>query len=387
MRTLIIAAFLLVGSVLRENDPIVTLPFQIHLGHIYIQGQINDGRPINIVFDTGAAANLASESVADEIGLKTSGTQTVLGASGPVSIKSSKRNRLKLGDDLALKNQDFLVMNLDHLGDPDYPIDAIIGANILNNYTVEMDFEKGLINLFPREDFPAREGYTAHSISLVPFNVPIVEGSLFISGNETISGPYLVDTGAALALRINTPTVNENELVHKVSPSYEHAGKALGNESVDKIGRLQSFTVLGESFEGVPIRMASVTSGVSSMSNVNGILGLEILKRFNTIYDYDKQVMYVKRNNLFNAPFRESKSGLKVKKYAGYLEVENVIASSAGEKAEIKPGDRILSVDGKVNLTQDQFSDYCHETKGPISLKILRKGEELTISITPFSMI
>jgi len=97
--------------------------------------------------------------------------------------------------------------------------------------------------------------------------------------------------------------------------------------------------------------------------------------------------MYIKRNNLFNAPFRESKSGLKVKKYAGYLEVENVIASSAGEKAEIKPGDRILSVDGKVNLTQDQFSDYCHETKGPISLKILRKGEELTISITPFSMI
>lgn len=387
MRTFIVAAFLLVSSVLTANEPIVTLPFQIHLGHIYITGQINDGRPINIVFDTGAAANLASEDVADQIGLKTSGTQMVLGASGPVEIKSSTNNLLKLAGSLKLENQSFLVMNLDHLGDVDYPLDAVIGANILNNYTVEMDFEKGVINLFPRANFPAPEGYVSHNISLVPFNIPIIEGSLIVSGNERISGPYLVDTGAALALRINTPTVNEHELVEKVSPNYEHLGKALGNASTDHIGRLKSFTVLGESFEGVPIRMANVTSGVSSMTNVNGILGLEILKRFNTIYDYNKQVMYVKRNSLFDAPYRESKSGLKVKKHAGYLEVEKVIASSAGEKAGIKPNDHILSVDGKENLTYDQFSNYCFETKGPISLKILRNGKELTISLTPFSMI
>lgn len=387
MRTFIVAAFLLVSSVLTANEPIVTLPFQIHLGHIYIKGQINDGRPINIVFDTGAAANLASEDVADEIGLTTAGTQMVLGASGPVEIKSSTDNLLKLAGSLNLKNQSFLVMNLDHLGDVDYPLDAVIGANILNNYTVEMDFEKGVINLFPRANFPAPEGYVAHNISLVPFNIPIIEGSLFVSDDDRVTGPYLVDTGAALALRINTPTVNAHELVDKVTPSYERQGKALGNASTDRIGRLKSFNVLGESFEGVPIRMANVTTGVSSMSNVNGILGLEILKRFNTIYDYNKQVMYVKRNSLFDAPYRESKSGLKVKKHAGYLKVENVVPSSAGEKAGIKPDDHILSVDGKVNLTHDEFSNYCHDAKGPISLKILRNDKEISLSLTPFSMI
>lgn len=387
MRNLIIVALLLVGGVVKANEPIVTLPFEIHLGHIYIKGQINDGRPINIVFDTGAAANLASEDVADEIGLTTAGTQTVMGASGPVSIKSSTNNLLLLGEDLRLKNQNFLVMNLDHLGDVDYPLDAIIGANILNRYTVEMDFEKGLITLFPRNGFTAPEGYKAHDISLVPFNIPIIEGSLIVSDDETISGPYLVDTGAALALRINTPTVNENELVDKVTPNYEHSGRALNNSSIDKVGRLKSFTVLGEPFEGVPIRMANVTTGVSSMSNVNGILGLEILKRFNTIYDYSKNIMYVKKNSLFDAPYRENKSGLKLKKRQGYLEVENVIASSAAEKASIKSGDRILSVDGKKGMTHDECRTYFYNAKGSVKLEILRNGKKISVSLEPFSMI
>ncbi|MBO3698741.1 aspartyl protease family protein [Roseivirga sp. E12] len=387
MRNLIVVALLLVGSVAKANEPIVSLPFEIHLGHIYIKGQINDGRPINIVFDTGAAANLASEEVADEIGITTAGTQTVMGASGPVSIKASTNNLLMLGEELELKNQRFLVMNLDHLGDPDYPLDAIIGANILNRYTVEMDFEKGLINLFPRNGFTAPEGYEAHSISLAPFNIPIIEGSLIVSDDETVTGPYLVDTGAALALRINTPTVNENELVEKVTPNYEHSGRALNNSSIDKVGRLKSFTVLGESFEGVPIRMASVTTGVSSMSNVNGILGLEILKRFNTIYDYKKQVMYTKKNSLFNAPYRENKSGLKLKKRQGYLEVENVIASSAAEKAAIKSGDRILSVDGKKGMTHDECQAYLSSVKGSVTLEIMRNGKKLSVSLKPAFMI
>ncbi len=387
MKKLIIIACLLASSVLVANEPIVTLPFKIHLGHIYIQGQINDGRPINIVFDTGAAANLASEDVADEIGLKTSGKQTVLGASGPVSITSSSGNKLKISDNLALDDQDFLVMNLDHLGDEDYPLDAIIGANILTRYTVEMDFEKGLIHLYSRNNFAAPEGYEAHKFSLAPFNIPVIEGSLIVSDNDNITGPYLVDTGAALALRINTPTVNEKELTKKVTPNFDYSGKALGNESVDKVGRLKSFQILGETFEAIPIRMASVTTGVSSMSNVNGILGLEILKRFNTIYDYKKQVMYVKRNSLSNAPFNESKSGLKLKKRDGYLEIVSVIPASAGDKAKLAAGDQILSVDGKERLTQDQFKAYCRDNDGPILLKILRNGTELTLSLSPFSMI
>ncbi|WP_083262585.1 aspartyl protease family protein [Roseivirga sp. 4D4] len=387
MRVLVLSLCLLVSHVVKANDPIVALPFEIHLGHVYIKGQVNDGRPINVVFDTGAAANLASEAVAEEIGLTVSGEQTVLGASGPVTIKRSTNNDLMLGDDLKLKNQTFLVMNLDHLGDEDYPLDAVIGANVLNRYTVEMDFEKGLINLFTRNNFPAPEGYEAHKISLVPFNVPKIDASLLLEDGEVITGPYLVDTGAALALRINSPTVREKELVDKVTPNYKYTSKALGNEATDYIGRLKTYEVLGQKFDAVPMRMATVRNGVSGRSDINGILGLEILKRFNTIYDYKKQVMYIKRNSLFDQPYRENKSGLKFKKEDGALTVVNVIATSSGEKAGIKLGDIIVSVDGQKGMTHDECVAYLSNAKGTVKLKIMRNGKAIDISLKPASLI
>lgn len=387
MRTLILAVCLLASGTLRANEPIVSLPFEIHLGHIYIQGQVNDGRKINIVFDTGAAANLASEAVAEEIGLTVSGEQTVLGASGPVTIKRSANNDLMLGKDLKLNNQTFLVMNLDHLGDEDFPLDAVIGANVLFRYTVEMDFEKGLINLYSRNDFPAPEGYDAHEISLAPFNVPKIDASLVLGNGEVITGPYLVDTGAALALRINSPVVREKELIDKVQPSYAYTSRALSNQSTDHVGRLKSYEALGETFEDVPMRMATVTSGVSGRDDINGILGLEILKRFNTIYDYKKKVMYIKRNSLFDAPYRLNRSGLKLKKENGTLTVESVTAESAAEKAQIKVGDIILSIDGKEGMTNDECRNYFMNADKSVKLEIMRNGKQMSVSLKPFSMI
>ncbi len=389
MRVLLITALICIVTITRANEPkpLHTLPFEIHLGHIYIKAKINDSRDLNLVFDTGAAANLASEEVAEELGLEISGTRRVSGASGPVSIKSSQNHELWLSDKLGLKNQTFLVMNLDHLGDYDFPLDGIIGANVLNRFVVELNFDESVIRLFEKENFPAPNGYDAHKIKLAPFRIPIIEGSLKVSENETITGPYLVDTGAALALRINTPTVEKNDLTEKVTPSFEYTGRALGNSSVDHIGRLKAYSILDQQFNGVPIRMANVTTGVSSYSQVDGILGLEILKRFNMIFDYRKQVMYVKKNSLFEVPFRNNTTGLKLKKKKGYLEVENIIPESAAEKAGMKTGDRIISVNGNSKMTHDEFRQFASRSKKTINLTVKRNGETLNIKLTPFSMI
>lgn len=389
MRIFLVAIFVCIGSFVKANqpEPLHTLPFEIHLGHIYIQAKINDSRSLNLVFDTGAAANLASEAVAEELGLDISGSQQVSGASGPVSIKSSRHNKLWLSENLGLKNQTFLVMNLDHLGDYDFPLDGIIGANVLDRFVVELNFDENVIRLYDKNDFPAPAGYTAQKIKLVPFRIPIIEGGLMVSENETITGPYLVDTGAALALRINTPTVDSNELRDKVTPNFLYTGTALGNTSTDHIGRLKGYSILNQKFDDVPIRMANVTTGVSSFTQVDGILGLEILKRFNMIFDYRKKVMYIQKNNLFDVPFRNNTTGLKIKKKEGYLEVENVIPKSAAEKADLKVGDQILSVNGNKKMTHDAFHKYAQGSKKAINLSVKRGDKTLQIKLTPFSMI
>ncbi|MFY0591662.1 aspartyl protease family protein [Roseivirga sp.] len=387
MRNSLLIVLLFCGSIAFGNEPIASFPFKIHLGHIYIKAKINDGRIINVVFDTGAGANLASKEVAEELNLKISGSQLISGASGPVSIDSSQGNELVLGGDLEMENQTFLVMNLDHLGDSDYPLDALIGANVLRQYVVELNFDDGIMNLYNSSGFKEPETYTKQKISLVPYGIPIITADFNYAESKTLNGSYLVDTGAALALRMNTPLVKRNKLIESITPNYVYTSQALKNSADDYIGRLNAYSVLGERFTDIPIRMATVTSGVSSWDTVDGILGLEILKRFNMIFDYSRQVMYVKKNSLSNLPFRNNTTGLKLKKKGDYLEVESIITGSAAAKVDIQEGDKIVSIDGKKQMTFDEFKAYTNERKSSISLVLERGGNTKTVSINPFSMI
>lgn len=387
MRIFLFSLLLLSSSVIQANEPIASLPFEIHLGHIYMKAKINSGKTLNVVFDTGAGANLASEEVAEALGLKISGTQHVSGASGPVSIKSSANNELWLSDDLTMSNETFLVMNLDHLGDYDYPLDAVIGGNVLRRYVVELNFDDGTLSIYAMKDYKAPNGYQQQSISLAPYGIPIIEGDFIVSDSETLTGLYLVDTGAALALRMNTPLVKENELIEKITPNYAYTSAALSNTSTDYIGKVNSFSIIGETFNAVPIRLATVTSGVSSWDTVDGIMGLEILKRFNLIFDYSKQVMYVKKGKQFEVPFKNNMSGLKLKKRDGFLEVESIVENSAGAKAKVKKGDEILSVDGRENMTHDEFHAYLSSTTKAVAIEVMRDGKKMTFQLKPFSMI
>ena len=387
MRNLILSLLLLSSSIIQANEPIASLPFEIHLGHIYMKAKVNDSRTLNVVFDTGAGANLASKEVAEELGLNISGEQMVSGASGPVSIKSSSNNKLWLSENLTMNNETFLVMDLDHLGDHDYPLDVLIGGNVLRRYVVELNFDDGMLRIYDRKDYAAPSAYQRQSIALVPYGIPIVEGDFIVSDSKTLTGKYLVDTGAALALRMNTPLVKAHELIENITPNYAYTSAALSNTATDYIGKLNSFSILGEKFDAIPIRMATVTSGVSSWDTVDGIMGLEILKRFNMIFDYSKQAMYLKRSKLFDIPFRNNTSGLKLKKHKGYLEIEAVIEASAGAKAQLKVGDEIVSVNGDKDMTHDEFHAYMATATKSISLEIIREGKRLTFKIKPFSMI
>lgn len=384
---LFIFVFLSVGNSIKANEPIAKLPFEIHLGHIYMKAKVNDGRTLNVVFDTGAGANLVSEEIAKLLGLKINGEQSVNGASGPVTIKSSRKNKLWLSEALTMANQTFLVMNLDHLGDSDYPLDAVIGGNVLREYVVELNFDSSIISIYDKRKYTARKDFEVQSISLVPYGIPIVSGDFVVSSNTTLTGPYLIDTGAALALRMNTPLVQENELIDRITPNYAYTSRALSNSSIDYFGRLNKFKVLGAQFDNIPIRMATVTSGVSSWDTVDGIMGLEILKRFNLIFDYSKRKMYLQKSKLFDEPFKDNKSGLKLKKHEGYLEVEAVIEGSSGAKAELIMGDQIMKVNGRRDMTHDEFNEYIFNTTRPVLLEINRGGQIITLQIEPYSMI
>lgn len=386
MKKLIILTLLLFSIPVWAQEVITTLPFEIVNGHIYVKVVVDNGRPLNLAFDTGARANLLHEQVAEELGFNIDGVQQVNDASGIVKIKSSYNHSMKVGS-LDFRRETFLLMNLDHLGDEDHPMDGVIGGSILDEFITEINFDDSEIRFYERSVFQAPEGFTEEKMTLEPFRVPIINCKLMLNDGTAKEGFYLVDTGAALAIRFNVPLVKKQKLTESLLPNYAYTSRALNSESTDYIGRLPAFEIMGHKFQGFQVRMATDAGGVSGRSSVDGIVGLEILKRFNLIFDYRQEIIYMQPNSLYNTFFLENFSGLKVKKQNGRLQVEAVADNSPALDQGMKTGDEILSVDGQMNLSRMAFLEYVQPMRKDVKLEVLREGKIIFVSLKPRKII
>ena len=84
--------------------------------------------------------------------------------------------------------------------------------------------------------------------------------------------------------------------------------------------------------------------------NRNGNLGNETLRRFNVVFDYSRETIYLKPNYAFREPYEHDMSGLEITTDGDNFEgiiIVRVEPNSSAEKLGLKPGDRILSVNFK----------------------------------------
>lgn len=386
MRIVATSILLFFSLLSQAQKPFARLPFQIKNGHLYVQVSVDGSRPLNMAFDTGARANLLHEDVAEELGFTIDGVQQVNDASGTVLIKTSNGHDLKI-DVLEMSDETFLLMNLDHLGDEDFPMDGVIGGSILDEYITEINFDASEIRFYERQGFRAPSEFSQQKMSLIPFRVPILSCKVLLDNGTVLEGPYLIDTGAALAIRFNVPLVKGRQLAESIKPNYPYTARALNSQSTDFIGRLPGFEILGHEFQGFPVRMATDAEGVSGRSNVDGIVGTEILKRFNLIFNYREQLLYFQPSLLYDSFFLENFSGLKVRKENGKLWVEEVVENSPASEVGMQVGDQIISVDGRKNFGRTEFLEYVHPLRKDVKLEVIRDEKTTLVNLKPRKII
>lgn len=386
IRTLFTLLLVLSTSSLWANEPEAEIPFEIVNEHIFFKLSVNGSEPLNFVFDTGAAGNVMAEQTAKKLGLKMNGKQTVQGASGSTYIDRTEGHDIQIMD-IELDYINFMVMNLDHLSDEDAMIDGIVGASIMNRYTVELNYDESLIKLYKKRSYKPADGWKKQRMSLQGFGIPIVSASITLPNGEVLEGPYLIDTGAATTVKFNTPFVNKNGLIDKMGKHYAYTSQTLSKTATDEMSKLPSYEVFGHKFEDFAVRLSQGTKGVSGLKQVDGILGLSILKRFNTVYDYYNQVMYLQPNGFYDEVFHINHDGVKVEKREDGFEVTSVFEGSNAEEAGIKVGDLIISLDGKRDFTRHQFHHYFEEAGKKVKVSLKRDGQFITIALQPRAML
>ena len=112
------------------------------------------------------------------------------------------------------------------------------------------------------------------------------------------------------------------------------------------------------------------------MDNFMGILGAEIISRFDVILDYSNKNIYIKPNRSFSDNFSFPLSGISLRKIQNEIIVIHVDKASPAYTNGLRRGDRIISLNEDTSKNFKAYKNILNQEGRKISLICFDKNEK-----------
>ncbi|WP_299681979.1 aspartyl protease family protein [uncultured Dokdonia sp.] len=328
------------------SSQVASIPFEKE-GLVYIPVKIGEKEtPLTFVFDTGASTAVIDKTVAKRIGIKADTKQYATGASGSQEYEIALNRTLTIAN-LDFNRLNFVLVDLEELNNrSSMQIDGIIGYDVIKEFVTEFDFAEKQLYLYKKaKDIKDIADYTAHDIKLENAIPRVTLECTFLDGSK-ITGDFLFDSGANLGILFNTPFSEKHQLEDKFDKKITISSRGLTATSTSIVGLTKSVSLLGNTFTEVPISLSQSKRGVSSQKGFAGILGAEIINRFDMILDYKKKKLYLKPNSYYKDAFEVPLVGFTIKKSGENIVIGDVIKDTEAATKGIQSGDQLLAING-----------------------------------------
>jgi len=360
------------------------IPIEIDNNIIFLRVRVNGSRPLKFIFDTGASVSVIDSELVAELGLKTQG-QTKGTATGG-NIQADLIHGVSLSVEGAeVANQ--IVASFSFAKMPCVEFDGVIGYDFINQFVVEIDYPGKLINLYKPQTYV----YSGHGkivpLQLAETRTPLVFARITVEGGRSIASRLEVDTGGDSAFVINSPFVKKNQLLKALSRKVSGSGVGAGGESKRVVGRFKNvqlglFTIIN------PIlNLSQDTEGGRASEEYDGIVGGEVLRRFNLILDYSRKRMILEPNAEFIQPYEVGMTGFDFESAEDNCKdykIESVEPVSPARDAGLEPGDIITAIDGRSmsEIPSEEIEQMFKQVGRELTLTIKRGSENLQKKMT-----
>lgn len=317
---------------------------------IIIPVYINERGPFNFILDTGVGPMIISDpALTDSLKLKDLRVIKIagLGKGNEIEAFVSRSISARVGKSsidqipTAILKEDLFRLS----GYVGMPIHGLLGYHFFKSFIVDVKYSsKRLVFFLPDLNRKIKgERIPLEMINDKPYAIVNIESSEL--GNIPIK--VLIDNGASHAISLEI--LNEKPFPVPSASIPANLGMGLGGPISGNIGRISTLKIGEFSLKKVLTSFPKYdeVAGKILLKDRNGNLGADVLSRFDIVFDYGDNSMYLRRNSNFKRPFEHDMAGMEV--YADGPDIDHYFISriepdSPAELSGLQPEDEIVYI-------------------------------------------
>jgi hypothetical protein len=337
-------------------QPLTRIPFLSLTGGVMIVTAQMPPFPdtLQFIFDTGSSGISLDSSTAAYLGLQPvySG-YAIRGVGGIRKVPFVNGRSLQLGsiraDSLDFHVNDYSVLTSVY----GVRIDGIIGYSLLSRYVIRIDQELQQMDWFAAgvNAYPRRGYRMKLEMDKLPSHAAYVQD---LRGEQS---RFLIDLGAGLNLLFSRRYVQSSGLLDNTRKRWIKSGEGIGGRIEMELTTMRQLRIGPYRFRQVPINIFDDDFNVTNYPEWAGLIGNDLLRRFQVILNYPAKEMHLLPNRYFSDPFDYSYSGMELYLVANKIRVGYLAPGSPAATAGLELGDEVVAVNKNFSgiLTEYKF--------------------------------
>lgn len=275
-----------------------SIPFVLtEHNNIAVQATINKIDTVQLMLHTAANSVTIIKDVAQNLkSINSNGIDTVNSWGGDNSSKFSTKNSLQIGNK---KIEDITIWENENSGPK---TDGKFGLNFFENQIIEINFDENILKVYqylPESEILKR-GF--EKFELIKENGFLFINATSILAKKDIINKFLIHSGFGGTILFDDLTAEKYGFAAKLKIIKESQLKdSYGNILKTKKAILPEFLIANQQLKNIPIGFFEGSIGRQKMS----VIGGDILKRFNIVFDIQNSNIYLKPNKFMHESFSD----------------------------------------------------------------------------------
>lgn len=352
---------------------------QLTGGIIVIKATVDNYKDsLNFIFDTGSGGISFDSATVEKLQLKREkSNKTIRGIASMRKVDFTYNHTLNLPN-LKVDSLDFHINDYDILTSVyGFKVDGIIGYSFLKRYIVRINYDVQKMEVYTAGNFKyPKGGYLMHP-NFIP--LPIFEAT--VADERAVFSRFILDTGAGLNLLLSEDIVNDSLFIGRKRKKYPTQAEGLGGKKRMNTTVIKSLKLGPFKFRNVPVSIFDDEYNLTSYPLLGGIIGNDLLRRFNVILNYPEQAIHLTPNSHFTDAFDYAYTGLGIYQIDNEIRVVDVIGGSPAEKAGFLPDDIIIGVATNFSKNIQSFKNTLQSAGSTLKVVVQRNGELFTLNL------